>query len=243
MATKSRMKTTGSRSTGTSRSTTARGNSSRTAKAAPARGKAASKTAGSSTRKASSTGATRKSSPATSTRRRSSTNAMNQDMPNSQFHELFMNELKDIYWAEKNLFKALGKMKKAATAEELSSAIDEHQQVTQTHIDRLEQVFELMGQAPKAKKCEAMSGLIEEGQEVIEETEEGPVRDAGIIICSQKIEHYEIAAYGSLRTLASKMGHNEAAQLFEQTLGEEKEADSKLTQIAESSVNEEASAQ
>jgi ferritin-like metal-binding protein YciE len=167
-----------------------------------------------------------------------------QDMPNSKFHKLFVDELKDIYWAEKNLVKALGKMAKAATSEELTKAILEHQEVTKGQLERLDQVFELIGQEPKAKKCEAMAGLIAEGQEVIDDTDEDTaVRDAGIIICSQKIEHYEIAAYGSLRTLATIMGHNEAADLLAQTLSEEKEADSLLTQIAESSVNEEASAE
>jgi ferritin-like metal-binding protein YciE len=167
-----------------------------------------------------------------------------QEMPNSKFFKLFTDELKDIYWAEKNLVKALGKMAKAATSEELTKAITEHQEVTKGHLERLDQVFELIGQEPKAKKCEAMAGLIAEGQEVIDDTDEDTaVRDAGIIICSQKIEHYEIAAYGSLRTLATIMGHNDAADLLAQTLSEEKEADSMLTQIAESSVNEEASAE
>jgi ferritin-like metal-binding protein YciE len=167
-----------------------------------------------------------------------------QEMPNSKFFKLFTDELKDIYWAEKNLVKALGKMAKAATSEELTKAILEHQEVTKGQLERLDQVFELLGQEPKAKKCEAMAGLIAEGQEVIDDTDEDTaVRDAGIIICSQKIEHYEIAAYGSLRTLATIMGHNDAADLLAQTLSEEKEADSMLTQIAESSVNEEASAE
>jgi ferritin-like metal-binding protein YciE len=164
--------------------------------------------------------------------------------PESKFHKLFMDELKDIYWAEKNLVKALGKMQKAATSEELVKAIADHQEQTRGHVERLEQVFELLGQEPKAKKCEAMSGLIAEGQEVVDDTEEdSAVRDAGIIICSQKIEHYEISAYGSLRTLATIMGHTDAADIFSSTLAEEKEADSLLTQIAESSVNEEASAE
>jgi ferritin-like metal-binding protein YciE len=162
----------------------------------------------------------------------------------SKFHKLFMDELKDIYWAEKALVKALGKMQKAATSEELVKAITDHQEQTKGHVERLEQVFELLGQEPKAKKCEAMSGLIAEGQEVVDDTEEDTaVRDAGIIICSQKIEHYEISAYGSLRTLANVMGHTDVADIFSQTLTEEKDADSLLTQIAESSVNEEASAE
>lgn len=176
-----------------------------------------------------------------SSRTASRSNSKNEDMPTSKFHKLFMEELKDIYWAEKNLVKALGKMQKAATSEELANAIVEHQEQTKEHVARVEQIFEQMGMTPKAKKCEAMEGLIAEGQEVIEDTDEdSAVRDAGIIICAQKIEHYEIAAYGSLRTLASKMGHEDAVQILQMTLDEEKETDSLLTQIAESSVNEEA---
>lgn len=175
---------------------------------------------------------------------RSKSNSKNEEMPNSKFHELFVDQLKDIYWAEKNLVKALGKMAKAATSEELSDAIVHHQEQTKEQVSRLEQVFESIGQAPKAKKCPAMEGLIAEGQEVIEDTEEdSAVRDAGIIICSQKIEHYEIASYGSLRTLAGKMGHDEAVQLLQQTLDEEKETDVLLTQLAEASINEEAAAE
>lgn len=178
-----------------------------------------------------------------SSRSRSSKN-QNEDMPNSKFHQLFVDHLKDIYWAEKNLVKALGKMQKAATSEELTDAIATHLEQTREQVNRLERVFESVGQTAKAKKCPAMEGLIAEGQEVIDDTEEdSAVRDAGIIIACQKIEHYEIATYGSLRTLATKMGHDEAAQLLEQTLNEEKDTDVLLTQLAESSVNEEAAAE
>ncbi|UPK70643.1 ferritin-like domain-containing protein [Chitinophaga filiformis] len=170
--------------------------------------------------------------------------SQNEDMPNSKFHQLFVDQLKDIYWAEKALVKALGKMQKAATSEELADAITTHQEQTREHVARLERVFESIGQTAKAKKCPAMEGLIEEGQEVIDDTEEdSAVRDAGLIVCAQKIEHYEIATYGSLRTLANRMGHEEAVQLLEQTLNEEKETDVLLTQLAESSVNEEAAAE
>ena len=165
-------------------------------------------------------------------------------MPNSKFHELFVEELKDIYWAEKNLVKVLPKMQKAATSEELVSCIASHLEETKGHVARLEQIFELLGKKAQAKKCEAMEGLIAEGQEVVEDTEEdSAVRDAGIIIASQKIEHYEISAYGSLRTLANVMGHTQAVKLLDQTLQEEKNADSKLTEVAESTVNEEAAAE
>lgn len=206
--------------------------------------KTGSKSAGTSTKSAA--GSKSMSAPRTAPKSSSSSrgNSKNEDMPNSKFHQLFVDELKDIYWAEKNLVKALGKMQKAATSEELIEAIGHHQEQTREHVTRLEQVFEIIGQAPKAKKCEAMEGLIAEGQEVVDDTEEDTaVRDAGIIICSQKIEHYEIAAYGSLRTLANRMGHEDAAQILQQTLNEEKETDSLLTQIAESSVNEEAAAE
>ncbi|MBS0028443.1 YciE/YciF ferroxidase family protein [Chitinophaga sp. 22321] len=165
-------------------------------------------------------------------------------MDNSKFHELFVEELKDIYWAEKNLVKALPKMQKAATSDDLSTCIGNHLEETKEHVARLEEVFELLGKKPQAKKCEAMEGLIAEGQEVLADTEaDTAVRDAGIIIASQKIEHYEISAYGSLRTLANVMGHTEVAKLLEQTLQEEKNADSLLTEVAESAINEEAAAE
>lgn len=162
------------------------------------------------------------------------------EMENSKFHQLFMDELKDIYWAEKHLVKALPKMQKASTTEDLANAFADHLEVTKEHVSRLEEIFDLMGVKPVGKKCEAMEGLVAEAQELIQEEEESVVLDAGLIIAAQKVEHYEIAAYGSLRTLANHMGHTAAADLLEQTLAEEKETDVLLTQIAESSVNEEA---
>lgn len=167
----------------------------------------------------------------------------NGKMENSPFHKLFMEELKDIYWAEKHLVKALPKMQKAATTEELANAFTEHLAVTKGQVSRLEEVFELLGAKATAKKCEAMEGLVKEAQELIEEEEKSVVLDAGLIIAAQKVEHYEIATYGSLRTLANIMGHTDVAQLLEETLAEEKEADVLLTQIAESTVNEEALAE
>lgn len=167
-----------------------------------------------------------------------------EQMSNSKFHELFMEELKDIYWAEKALVKALPKMQKAATSEELKTAIGDHLEETKNHVSRLEEIFEMMGKRAQAKKCEAMEGLIMEAQQGVDETEEDSmVRDACIIIAAQKVEHYEISAYGSLRTLANVMGHSDAADLLEQTLDEEKHADSLLTEIAESTINEEAAAE
>jgi ferritin-like metal-binding protein YciE len=160
---------------------------------------------------------------------------------NSQLEKLFTDSLKDIYWAEKHLTKALPKMKKAATTDELKSAIEEHLTQTEEQISRLEQVFELCGKKAQAKKCDAMEGLIKEGDSVVEETEDGSMtRDAGIIMAAQKVEHYEIATYGSLVQFAKTLGMDEAADLLEQTLEEEKGADEKLTQIAEGNVNQEA---
>lgn len=151
--------------------------------------------------------------------------------------ELFMAELKDIYWAEKALISALPEMRKNASSEELYTAIDEHIVETQNQIARLEQVFALMGEKAEGKKCEAMDGLITEAQEMMDETEKGPVRDAAIISCAQKVEHYEIASYGTLMTFAGTLKEKEVAELLEQTLVEEKETDAILSQIAESVVN------
>ena len=157
---------------------------------------------------------------------------------NSQLEKFFVDALKDIYWAEKHLTKALPKMQKAATSEELQQAIEDHLNQTKEHVNRLEQVFETLGQKAQAKKCEAMEGLTKEGDTVVEETEDGTsTRDVGIIVSAQKVEHYEISAYGSLVTLARTMGQDEIADILNQTLEEEKEADELLTQIAESSIN------
>jgi ferritin-like metal-binding protein YciE len=159
-----------------------------------------------------------------------------------QFDKLFTDMLKDIYWAEKHLTKALPKMQKAATSEELQEAIENHLEQTKEHINRLEQVFEQLGKKAQAKKCDAMEGLVKEGESVIEETEDGTkVRDVGIIVSAQKVEHYEIAAYGSLVQLARTMGNEEVAEILAQTLEEEKETDELLTQIAENNINVEAS--
>ena len=155
--------------------------------------------------------------------------------------KLFLDEVKDIYWAEKHLTKALPKMKKAANSEVLVDAISEHFEVTKKHVDRLEEVFKILGVKAVGKKCDGMEGLTKEAESVIEETEKGSAtRDAGIIISAQKVEHYEISAYGSLRQLAITLGEDEAATLFEITLNEEKEADDLLTDIAESEINYEA---
>lgn len=152
--------------------------------------------------------------------------------------ELFTDELKDIYWAEKHLTKTLPKMKKSSTSEELAAAFEDHLNVTQNQIERLEKVFELLDMAPRAKKCEAMEGLVKEAQDVIGELPKGSaVIDAALIISGQKVEHYEIAAYGSLVQLAKTMGENEIADLLQQTLDEEKQADQLLTELAVSGIN------
>jgi ferritin-like metal-binding protein YciE len=165
----------------------------------------------------------------------------NTQQTNSQLQKLFEDSLKDIYWAEKNLTKAMPKMQKAATTEELKNAIEEHLAQTENQVTRLEQVFELIGKKAQAKKCDAMEGLIKEGESIIEETEEGSMtRDVGIIMAAQKIEHYEIATYGGLAQIAITMGLDEAADLLNETLDEEKEADQLLTEIAENNINWEA---
>jgi len=158
--------------------------------------------------------------------------------------ELFKDELKDIYWAENQLVKALPKMQSAATNSTLSAAIATHLEQTKEHVTRLDQVFQLLGEEPRAKKCDAMEGLTKEGEAVIEDTEAGTAtRDVGIIIASQKVEHYEIAAYGSLTRLAKTIGLDDVAAILAQTLAEEKETDELLTGIAENDINYQASAE
>jgi ferritin-like metal-binding protein YciE len=149
--------------------------------------------------------------------------------------ETFVEELKDLYDAEKQLLKALPKMAKAAEHEELKAALESHLQETQGHVERLEKVFEIFDETPKGKKCKAMQGLVEEGQDLIED-EEG---DAALICAAQKVEHYEIASYGSLRAWAEMLEEDEAVDLLQETLDEEKAADEKLTEVAESAANPE----
>ncbi len=151
--------------------------------------------------------------------------------------ELFIDSLKDIYWAEKALLKALPKMAKNAESANLITAIEEHTAVTEEQAARLERVFEMVGKKAVAKKCEAMDGLIKEGQDIMESTEPGPVRDAGIIAASQKIEHYEIATYGTLVAFAKTLGMDDAAAILEETLAEEKDADVTLTEAAYNTIN------
>jgi len=155
--------------------------------------------------------------------------------------ELFVDELKDIIYAERALLKSLPKMAKNASEPKLISAIEQHVQVTEGQVQRLEKIFEILGESNRGKKCDAMEGLIKEGESIMEETEVGPVRDAGIISASQKIEHYEIASYGTLAAFAKTLGEDEIVSLLEATLAEEKEADVLLTDSAYNSINFEAS--
>lgn len=151
--------------------------------------------------------------------------------------ELFIDSLKDIYWAENALVNALPKMAVNATSASLTAAIKEHHTITRNQVARLEKVFKLVGEKAEGKKCEAMAGLLKEGDSILEETEPGAVRDAGIIAASQKIEHYEIATYGTLVAFAKTLGENDAAKLLTQTLAEEKEADCVLNDVALNAVN------
>jgi len=172
---------------------------------------------------------------------RSRSNNSNPEDQSSLLQEFFIDELKDIYWAEKHLLKALPKMAKASTSDELNKAFNDHLEATRGHVTRLENAFELLGKKAQAKKCEAMAGLTKEGDSIIEDTEKGSLtRDVGLIMAAQKVEHYEIATYGSLAQLAKTLGKNDVADLMIQTLNEEKEADELLTGIAENNINVEA---
>ena len=151
----------------------------------------------------------------------------------NSLNALLEEELKDIYDAEKRLVRALPKMAKAASAPELRQALQEHLEVTKGQVQRLEQVFELLGVPAKAKPCAGMKGLIEEGEEVMGEDASETLMDAAIIGAAQRVEHYEMAAYGTARTFAERLGNEEAAALLEETLNEEKDADEKLTEISE----------
>jgi ferritin-like metal-binding protein YciE len=151
---------------------------------------------------------------------------------------LFVTELKDIYNAEKQLITALPRIAKAAGSPRLAEAITKHLKETEGHVARLEEIFQSLGLPSRGKKCKGMEGLLEEGKEVMEEEAQESVRDAALISAAQKVEHYEIAAYGCLRSYAQILGHNDAARLLEQTLKEEEAADEKLNQLAEGGINQ-----
>jgi len=150
--------------------------------------------------------------------------------------QLYTDELRDLYNAENQLLKALPKMVKAASSEELKDAFEKHLEQTKGHVERLEQVFERLDEKPKGKTCRAMKGLIEEGSEILKQEGDGSVIDAGIIVAAQKVEHYEIAGYGSVRTFAHLLGQNKAAELLQATLDEESETNELLNRLAESVV-------
>jgi len=154
--------------------------------------------------------------------------------------ELLMDELRDVYDAEKQLTKALPKMAKGATSEELREAIQTHLQETEGHVERLERVFEAMGETARGKHCDGIAGIINEGAALLKSTFDGAVLDAGLIAGAQRAEHYEIAAYGSLIAWAETLGLGDVVEILEQTLEEEKNADEKLTSLAEANVNEDA---
>jgi ferritin-like metal-binding protein YciE len=153
-------------------------------------------------------------------------------MEHQALKELYIDELKDIYNAENQLVKALPKMAKTANSEELRTGFEEHLEQTRGHVQRLEQIFKELGEKPSGKKCKGMEGLLAEGQEIMGEDFEDDVMDAALISAAQRVEHYEIAAYGTVRTYAELLGEDTAVQLLEQTLEEEKETDQKLTDMA-----------
>jgi ferritin-like metal-binding protein YciE len=159
----------------------------------------------------------------------------------SMLREFFVDELKDIYWAEKHIVSSLPKMAKAATSQDLKDAFTNHLEETRGHVSRLEDAFKKLGEKAVAKKCDAMEGILKEGSGIIDETEQGTAtRDVGLILAAQKVEHYEISTYGGLAQLARTLGEDEVARLLENTLEEEKAADIKLTEVAEDGVNYEA---
>jgi ferritin-like metal-binding protein YciE len=158
-------------------------------------------------------------------------------MSMDSLRDLYIEELKDLYSAENQILKALPKMAKKATNDQLRAAFEEHVEVTKGQVQRLESIFGDLERSPKGKKCKGMAGLIEEGSEMMKEEAEPEVRDAALISAAQRVEHYEIAAYGTVRTYAERLGLGEHSRLLQETLNEEGETDKKLTQLAESSVN------
>jgi ferritin-like metal-binding protein YciE len=157
---------------------------------------------------------------------------LEEEMPQG-LRELYIEELKDLYNAENQLVKALPKMAKAASSDELRQGFEDHLEQTKGHVQRLEKIFQALGESPKGKKCKAMEGLVEEGSEVMEEDFEGALMDAAIIGAAQRVEHYEIAAYGTVCAFAQELGETEQNSLLNETLQEEKETDEKLTQLAQ----------
>ncbi len=163
-------------------------------------------------------------------------------MAEKTLKELFHETLKDIYFAEKKILTALPKMAKAAQSEELKAAFTKHEKQTEEHVDRLERVFGEIDETPRGKTCDAIMGIIAEGQEVMKEFKGMPALDAGLLAAAQAVEHYEIARYGTLKTWAAELGFDDAAELLDTTLSEEKETDETLTRLAQSEVNQHAEA-
>jgi ferritin-like metal-binding protein YciE len=173
-------------------------------------------------------------------RKSNNNNTERQIMKLDTLKKLYVSELRDLYNAENQLLKALPKMAKAASSEELKDGFEKHLEQTKGHVERLEQIFEGLDENPKGKTCKAMKGLIEEGSEILKEDGEESVLDAGIIVAAQKVEHYEMAGYGSVRTFAQLLGQNKAAELLQTTLDEESETNEILNKLAEGVVNPEA---
>ncbi len=160
----------------------------------------------------------------------------------NNLEQLFEETLRDIYYAEKAILKNLPKMAKKASSEDLAAAFDSHVDQTEVHVERLEKIFEMIGKAPRGKRCPAMDGLAEEAAEVMQEAKDDTVRDAGMLAAAQSVEHYEISRYGTLAAWAEKLGMSDAVKLLESTLQEEKDTDLKLSELAMSEINLEASA-
>jgi len=163
-------------------------------------------------------------------------------MAEKDLNELFLDTLRDIYYAEKQILKALPKMAKAATSDKLRLAFEKHHEETEQHVERLEKIFELLGKAARGKKCDAIEGIIDEGKEIMEDYADMPALDAGLLAAAQAVEHYEISRYGTLKAWALKLNNPQAAKLIDQTLAEEKKTDETLTRIAETEVNYQAAA-
>jgi ferritin-like metal-binding protein YciE len=161
-------------------------------------------------------------------------------MSGKNLSALFLDTLKDIYYAEKHIYKSLPKMAKAATSDDLRDAFEKHHDETEGHIERLEQIFELLGEPARAKKCDAIEGILDEGKEIMNEYKGAPALDAGLLAAAQAVEHYEISRYGTLKSWADKLGLKDAITLLDQTLVEEKKTDETLSKIAVSAVNAEA---
>jgi ferritin-like metal-binding protein YciE len=163
-------------------------------------------------------------------------------MAEKDLNDLFLDTLKDIYYAEKQIHKSLPKMAKAANDDKLRAAFEKHHDETEGQIERLEQIFKLLGKPARGKKCDAIEGILDEGKEIMEEYEGAPALDAGLLAAAQAVEHYEISRYGTLKSWATKLGLNDAVKLIDQTLAEEKKTDDALTKLAETTVNYEAAA-